>query len=62
MIDTREQVVSSPAATARRSNGRTTTGRSRSITPSRKSRKSIAVERVFSDAKVSPFDQLEWDP
>jgi len=61
MIDTREQVVSSPAATTRRSNGRATANRARPAAPSRKSRQSIAVERVFSDAKVSPFDQVDWD-
>src|ERR1043166_6500384 len=24
-------------------------------------KKSLPVERVFSDAKVSPFDQIEWE-
>ncbi|MBI1178264.1 vitamin B12-dependent ribonucleotide reductase [bacterium] len=62
MIDTREQVVSSSsAATRRRSNGRVASNRSRTAVSSRKSRKSLRVERVFSDAKTKPFDQIEWD-
>ena len=62
MIDTREQVISSPATAAkRRSAGRVASNRSRPATNPRKSRKSLSIERVFSDAKVSPYDQVEWD-
>ena len=62
MIDTREQVVSSPAAAAKqRSAGRTPKNRVRPSAASRKARKSLPLERVFSDAKVSPYDQIEWD-
>ena len=62
MIDTREQVVSSPAAASKqRSAGRSPKNRVRPSTASRKSRKSLPLERVFSDAKVSPYDQIEWD-
>src|SRR5690349_12750030 len=58
MIDARDQIVSGPK----------TSPRSR---PSRKpisarvsakvSRKGLPVDRVFSDAKVKPFDQVEWE-
>ena len=61
MIDTREQVVSSAAAAVRRSNGRASNGRPRPGNPARQRRKSLSVERVFSDAKTSPYDQVEWD-
>jgi len=61
MIDTREQVVSSPASAKRRPSGRVASNRSRPSASTRKSRKALPVERVFSDAGVNPFDQLEWD-
>src|ERR1043165_7712010 len=57
MIDTRDEVVESAGMdTRRRSLGSRATARkvSRSI-------KALRIERIFSDAKVKPFDQLEWD-
>ena len=61
MIDAREEVLSSappqhrrrPAASATPSRG----GKASALPTPRPSR----IERVFSDAKVKPFDQLEWD-
>ncbi len=58
MIDARDQILSSAPAARRRSG--------RAIAPaaamkSSASKKSLRVERVFSDAKVNPFDQIEWD-
>src|SRR5436309_136628 len=64
MIDAREEVLSSappqhrrrtaaaaaPATTARGS-------KAAALSPS----KSSHVERIFSSAKVKPFDQLEWE-
>jgi len=59
MIDAPEQAVSSPHPTRRRIN-RVTTPR-----PSPRSeaspKKSVHVERIFSDPTVKPFDQIEWD-
>jgi len=59
MIDVTEEVVSAPAAQARRrvasAPGRST---KRNGLPAKKS---LTVDRVFSDALVSPFDQVEWE-
>ncbi len=57
MIDARNQISPSTPATRRRS------GRVVAPTASKSSasKKSLRIERVFSDAKVSPFDQIEWD-
>jgi ribonucleoside-diphosphate reductase alpha chain len=60
MIDARED-VSAPAAKAasRRTNKVSAT---RSMKPTKsEAKKSLRIERVFSDAKVKPFDQIEWD-
>ena len=59
MIDARDQVLSTPSKPTAR--GRATVssrrmGKSRNSTNTR-----VPVERVFSDSKVHPFDQLEWD-
>ncbi|MEI2726501.1 MAG: vitamin B12-dependent ribonucleotide reductase [Verrucomicrobiota bacterium] len=60
MIDSREDVLTSPAAAARRRRTPVTATR-----PSRRETvvtgKSLPIKRVFSDAKVKPFDQIEWD-
>ena len=58
MIDARDQISPSGPETRRRS-GRVSEPRaSQRNAPSGKS---LRVERVFSDAKVNPFDQIEWD-
>jgi len=60
MIDARED-VSAPAAKAasRRTNKVSAT---RSMKPTKsEAKKSLRIERVFSDAHVKPFDQIEWD-
>ncbi len=58
MIDAREQVLPS-AGSARRSQSSTLSkARSRATTSMKKP---LRIERVFSDAKVSPFDQIEWE-
>ena len=60
MIDARED-VSAPAS-------KTTSRQSKKLSPNRSvkttkstGKKSLRLERVFSDAKVKPFDQLEWE-
>ncbi|MBE0544448.1 MAG: vitamin B12-dependent ribonucleotide reductase [Verrucomicrobia bacterium] len=60
MIDTREEVLASSAPQTRR--------RTATVTATRGSkgnrvpaRKFLPVQRVFSDAKIKPFDELEWD-
>ncbi len=63
MIDAREEVLSSAPPQPRRR-----TAVSASVTPPRASKasalpagKTARIERIFSDAKVKPFDQIEWD-
>jgi len=60
MIDAREEVSSpAPKAAPRRPNPVSAT---RAMKPTKsEAKKSLRVERVFSDAKVKPFDQIEWD-
>lgn len=60
MIDTREEVLASSAPQTRR--------RTATVTATRGSkggrvsaRKFLPVQRVFSNAKIKPFDELEWD-
>jgi ribonucleoside-diphosphate reductase alpha chain len=60
MIDAREDVMTAPATPARR--------RSATVAPTRGTRpekgasgKTLPVKRIFSDAKVKPFEQIEWD-
>jgi ribonucleoside-diphosphate reductase alpha chain len=56
MIDARDQISApaAPNAAARRKN---------SITASRNSKKAraLSVPRVFSNARIKPFDQIEWE-
>ena len=59
MIDAREDVSApAPKAVSRRTNKVSAT---RSMKPTKSATKSLRIERVFSDAKVKPFDQVEWD-
>jgi ribonucleoside-diphosphate reductase alpha chain len=59
MIDTREQVSSSPSSSSRsRASGSVTSGR-KSSSRGRKNR--LKIEQVFSDPNIDPFDQLEWE-
>jgi ribonucleoside-diphosphate reductase alpha chain len=59
MIDAREEVLSSVPHTAGRR-------QMAAVSASRKAKnkgakKQMRIERIFSDAKVKPFDQIEWD-
>jgi len=60
MIDAREEVSSSaPKATHHRARK---VSASRTVKNTKAAaKKSLPVQRVFSDAKVKPFDQIEWD-
>ncbi|MEK7684551.1 MAG: vitamin B12-dependent ribonucleotide reductase [Verrucomicrobiota bacterium] len=60
MIDARDQILSPPPVQNRR---RPTTLSARRATPRgvRSPRKALSMERIFSDAKVKPFDQVEWE-
>lgn len=60
MIDAREEVSAPAPKTASRRAPKVSAPRP--LKPSKTTPpKSLRVERVFSDAKVSPFDQIEWD-
>jgi ribonucleoside-diphosphate reductase alpha chain len=60
MIDAREEVLpSAPSQHRRRSATVAATRNQKSSNGSAK--KSLRIERVFSDAKVKPFDQIEWE-
>ncbi|HVU08371.1 MAG TPA: vitamin B12-dependent ribonucleotide reductase [Verrucomicrobiae bacterium] len=60
MIDAREEVLSSAPKAVHRRAGKTTAGRA--LKPVKMTaEKFLRVERVFSDANVKPFDQIEWD-
>src|SRR5271154_6710442 len=58
MIDTREDVLSSPKAAHRRT---ARVSSAREIKPQTAAKKTLPIERIFSDAKIKPFDQIEWD-
>src|SRR5471030_423999 len=60
MIDAREEVsASAPKATHHRARQ---VSASRTVkTTKSAARKSLSIQRVFSDAKVKPFDQIEWE-
>src|SRR5436190_7238671 len=57
MIDAREEVVSSAPSKSRRSSAPAPT---RAVKPGAP-KKGLKVERVFSDPRVKPFDQIGWD-
>src|SRR5256885_15151848 len=60
MIDARNEAVPSAKLDMRRRATSVAASRAPAKTISR-ARKGLPVERVFSDAKVKPFDQIEWD-
>jgi ribonucleoside-diphosphate reductase alpha chain len=59
MIDARADVVSPKQPAARRSS-KFAAGRAKSRSAVTR-KKSVPIQRVFSDAKIKPFDQIEWD-
>jgi ribonucleoside-diphosphate reductase alpha chain len=58
MIDARQEAVPSAASKASRRPAATPPARA---TKPGAAKKGLKLERVFSDAKVKPFDQIEWD-
>jgi ribonucleoside-diphosphate reductase alpha chain len=59
MIDAREEVVPTVQQTAGRRRA-TTVAASRKV-KSKAAKKHLPIERTFSDARVKPFDQIEWE-
>ena len=60
MIDAREEVLS-PAPKAGHHRARKISAARTVKTTKAAARKSLTIQRVFSDAKIKPFDQIEWD-
>src|ERR1700752_4276225 len=60
MIDTHDQVLSS-APVRRRRRSEPSPAAARTPKRTNATQKTIRVQRVFSDANIKPFDQLEWE-
>src|SRR5579872_3444510 len=60
MIDARDQVLS-PAPTQGRRRTATGSAPARTAKGNTGHQKTLRVQRVFSDAKIKPFDQVEWE-
>jgi ribonucleoside-diphosphate reductase alpha chain len=60
MIDAREEVLPSATQQNRRRPANVAATRNQKSTAS-PAQKSLRIERVFSNAKVKPFDQIEWE-
>src|ERR1041385_4356322 len=60
MIDAREDVLTPAGAAGRRRTEKAST--TRGMKPAKAANKKfLPIARVFSDAKVKPFDQIEWE-
>ncbi len=59
MIDASDQAVSSSPAKARRR----ISSKSQKVSKSRRAKasKTLNIKRVFSDSRINPFDQIEWE-
>ena len=60
MIDARDQVIS-PASSQANRRSKLANGRRGARPGAISSRKTLAIQRVFSDPKVKPLDQIEWE-
>src|SRR6266850_4589775 len=60
MIDARDQLVSSSVASNRSRKSKLSLRRSAARGETRQ-KETLPMGRVFSDPKVKPFDQIEWD-
>src|ERR1051325_1419397 len=61
MIDALDEVLTAAAPPTRRRSAPVTVSRPVSKGPALHSQNSLPVRRIFSDAKVKPFDQIEWE-
>ena len=67
MIDTRDQLVSPQQHSSRRKSqhGTSRPQSQRNVNRSQATKsgsgKSLEIKRIFSDAKIKPFDQIEWE-
>jgi ribonucleoside-diphosphate reductase alpha chain len=61
MIDAREEVVSSTSAKSSRRSSAPAPVAARATRPGSAGRKGLKLERVFSNPRIKPFDEVEWD-
>ena len=61
MIDANESLTAPASRVSRRVTSPKVTVPKRSGLAKGKKESSIRIERVFSDAKCSPYDEIEWD-
>src|SRR5882672_8095351 len=61
MIDARDEVLTAAAPHTRRQPASVNVSRPAAKGPAPRPQKSLRLSRIFSDAKVKPFDQIEWD-
>jgi ribonucleoside-diphosphate reductase alpha chain len=61
MIDSHEQVIAAPAPVRDRRRSTSGSAASRPARGATPLQKSLRVQRIFSDAKIKPFDQVEWE-
>src|SRR5271168_3996569 len=61
MIHAREELSSSAPKTTPRRPGKLPVTRTAKAGRPSAAKKHLPIQRVFSDAKVKPFDQIEWD-
>src|SRR3974390_1666154 len=60
MIDAREEILAPAAHVSRRRTAKVAAARDMGG-GKEKTKKSLKIERVFSNAMVKPFDQIEWE-
>jgi len=60
MIDAREEVLTAPSSQGRR-RGATVTATRNAKSSTGSAKRSLKLERIFSNARVNPFDQVEWE-
>ena len=61
MIDAREQVLSNGSTSKHRRQVAPVASKRPTSMPRSGTNKSLRMERIFSDSKVSPFNQIEWE-
>ena len=61
MIDAREEVMAPASHKSRRRTAPLAAVRNVKNKGMSTAKKTLRVERIFSDAKVKPFDQIEWE-
>lgn len=61
MIDSHNDLVSPVSSRSHHRRGRLNGGRTRAQRPALKAEPALSIPRIFSDAKIKPLEQIEWD-